>query len=168
MSHFRCKNDNTYLFLKGSIYTQYMIQCSMGIFPSRFFNILHNLILTCCFISSMLLNFQSCHTFPAFKDICSTRRSNDLIMTENYKVCQCFNKIFSPVDQVLLIATLKKIIQQLIICLHNCVSEKKNVKIIVTFEDFTSKHMKILIYNLLTKNLDINKTKPISKNILNF
>lgn len=45
---------------------------------------------------------------------------------------------------------------------------KKNVKIIVTFEDFTSKHMKILIYNLLTKNLDINKTKPITKNILNF
>lgn len=168
MSPFRCKNDNTYLFLKGSIYTQYMIQCSMGIFPSRFFNILHNLILTCCFISSMLLNFQSCHTFPAFKDICSTRRSNDLIMTENYKVCQCFYKIFSPVDQVLLIATLKKnnpIVNHLPaqLCFR-----KKNVKIIVTFEDFTSKHMKILIYNLLTKNLDINKTKPITKNILNF
>lgn len=125
MSPFRCKNDNTYFFLKGSIHTQYMIQCSMGIFPSRFFNILHNLILSCCLISSMLLTFQSCHTFPAFKDICSTRRSNNLIMTENYKVCQCFNKIFSPVDQVLLIATLKKIIQQLIICLHNCVSENK-------------------------------------------
>lgn len=45
---------------------------------------------------------------------------------------------------------------------------KKNVKIIVIFEDFILKYMKILIYNFLIKNLDINKIKFIIKNIFKF